>query len=271
MNKINEERIRSLADGFGLREVGFCSFGSVRENLISCSGLRRIPENSKGIIVFIFPYLLPDEMYKDIDISRYAVVPDYHNTASEILNGLCEALRGIWTDDVFEPFVDSSPIPEVRAACFAGLGARGKNGLLITEKYGSWVFIGEIVTSLEFQDSASDITPCPDCGRCYRACPGGAIGEDGINKEKCLSHISQKKSELTDGDKQLLRQSGCVWGCDICSLVCPCNKDADTTYIEEFINGASARADSENIEGRAYGWRGKKVLERNIKIIYGDE
>jgi epoxyqueuosine reductase QueG len=128
---------------------GICPFEKVKDNLIECRAKSRLPENPETVIVACFPYLLNDSAYKNRNISKYAVVTDYHEVAVARLRKAAEKLKSIYPDNSFAVFADNSPIPEVRAACAAGLGVRGLNSLLITEKYGSYVFIGEIVTDLK--------------------------------------------------------------------------------------------------------------------------
>lgn len=247
-------------------DFGFCSFDCVKDLLISCRAKGRIPTSAQGIITLIFPYSLNEESYKGSNLSRYACVCDYHTVALAILERICDDLRAQWPDEQFEPFTDNSPIPEVRAAALSGLGMIGRNGLLITPKYGSWVFIGEIVTTLRLETSG-EIHSCSSCGLCEKKCPTGALSGGSVDKAKCLSEITQRKGELTDEQKLLIRESGCAWGCDVCQLVCPYNRGAKVTYIDEFINSFSPIADVESLENKAYGWRGRAVIDRNIKLL----
>lgn len=249
---------------------GFCPFEKIKDNLINCRAISRIPENAKTVIVLLFPYNFGDDAYKDSDISRYAVVPDYHQTIGRILQEAVGKLTEIYPDEEFTAFTDNSPIPEVRAAMYAGLGVRGLNGLFFNKDYGSWVFIGEIVTTLEcnYPDITDKSLMCAQCGKCVSSCPTGAVGNDGIDTEKCLSFITQKKGELTAEQELLIKRSGCAWGCDICQSVCPMNKAVITEPIEDFKNGAEFKARTQSdISDRAYAWRGKKVIERNLKIL----
>lgn len=252
---MKKERIESL---LGVN-VGVCSFSEVQDKLISCRNKEKLPENAKSVILFLFPYKVKQEKPKNI--CRYASVADYHTICDNILQGYVKILKNEHNEHNFVPFVDNSPIPEVYAASVAGLGDVGKNGLLINKDYGSYVFIGEIVTDLEIEAN-SFYSECIDCGACKKACPVG------LDKQKCLSAVSQKKGELSKEEADLLKNSGCVWGCDICAEVCPMNKDKKTTNIEEFIgsyrNGYTL---SEDITDRAYAWRGEKVIKRNYEII----
>lgn len=248
---------------------GVCSFDKIKSGLIECRAKSRLPQNAKTVIVACFPYLLGKAEYENSNLSKYAVVTDYHEVALNRLKAAIEELKKLYPEHEFTAFADNSPIPEVRAACLAGLGVRGMNSLLITKKYGSYVFIGEIVTSLELDCTDAQEKSCIKCGRCIKACPTSAITETGFEKSRCLSEITQKKGVLSVEEEQLMRDCGCVWGCDICQDACPMNKNAAPTEIKEFLSSPVARIESGcSLEGRAYEWRGRKVIERNI-AVYG--
>ena len=116
------------------------------------------------------------------------MVTDYHLIAGEYLQRFCEALRQQFPNNRFEPFTDNSPVPEVRSALLAGLGRRGKNGLLLHPDYGSYVFIGEVVTDLALSRMYPSLHPTVSTadavsepvrrGRCSRmaasSCPAAA-------------------------------------------------------------------------------------------------
>ncbi len=247
---------------------GFCPFEKIKDSLIDCRAKNRLPENPKSVIVLVFPYYLGDGAYECSDISKYAVVPDYHNTVTAILNTASQELKEAYLEDEFVVFTDNSPIPEVKAAVSAGLGVKGLNGLFINETYGSWVFIGEIVTTKVFDYQTAEIRTCIGCRKCIDACPVKAIGNDGINPDKCLSAVTQKKGSLTEEQEKLIKSSGCAWGCDICQNVCPMNRNIKIEPIDVFKNGAEfkARTDSD-ISDRAYAWRGDKIIKRNLEIL----
>ncbi|MBR6785134.1 MAG: DUF1730 domain-containing protein [Clostridia bacterium] len=247
---------------------GVCRFEDIRAHLIDCRAKSRLPENAKSVIVACFPYLLDEENYKNSNVSKYAAVTDYHDVALNRLQKACEKLKKLFPENSFVPFADNSPIPEVRAAIHASLGVRGKNSLLITKDYGSYVFLGEIVTDLEIPANQINMNNCIGCGKCIESCPARAISESGVDGVKCLSAITQKKGELTEREKELMINCGCAWGCDICQDICPMNRNAAKTDIEEFISSCiPILSDDTSLEGRAYAWRGKKVVDRNLSIL----
>lgn len=252
---------------------GICSFEQILPCL-ECRAKQRIPQDAASVLVCLFPYYTGE--HKERNISRYAMVTDYHMIAGEYLKRFCEALQEVFPQNQFEPFTDNSPIREVSAAFHAGLGRRGKNGLILHPKYGSYVFIGEVVTDLVLQpDQPLNPGECIGCGKCQKVCPQGALRSDGnVCLERCRSHITQKKGELTDWEIGQIQDGGLIWGCDICNDVCPMNQEAKVlTPVPEFLESAVAVLDAQIAERllktRAYNYRGKKTILRNIQLLEG--
>lgn len=242
---------------------GFCDFFLFKNSLFECRAKQRIPDETKTIITFAFPYKVMEE--KPNNISRYSAVEDYHKICGEKLEKITNEMRKIFKENKFEFFIDNSPIDEVKAAILSGIGIKGKNNLLITKKYGSYVFIGEILTDLKIQTVNKNITNCINCNKCIEACPTSFLKD---KNNKCLSAITQQKSELTDQEKIMMKKNNMVWGCDICQEVCPLNKNAQNTNIKEFINSyKNEYILGENIKNRAFEWRGEKVIKRNYDIV----
>jgi epoxyqueuosine reductase QueG len=247
---------------------GVCRFSDVGE-LLQCRAKSRIPENAKSVIVYLFPYYLGDKFYKNSNISKYAVSEDYHNIVGNMLKGIIEELKSNFPNNKFEYFCDNSPIKEVEASFLCGLGVKGRNGLLINKDYGSFCFVGEIVTDVEFPYSLPEDRDCLNCGICEKMCPNKAIHKGRVDIEKCLSDITQRKGELTQEQTSLIEKSDSIWGCDVCQNVCPMNKNIKVTPIKEFFDSAIKTFNiGDNIDGRAYAWRGRAVIERNFKIKY---
>ncbi len=252
-----------------LLPVGVCSFSFVSDGLLECRAKERLPRNAKSVIVYLFPYYLGEEYYRNINISKYAVPEDYHNIAGKYLEKAVTELKNTFPDNEFVSFCDNSPIDEVKAAALCGLGVSGENSLLINETYGSFVFIGEIVTDKEFNYENNQIKHCLKCGLCKKVCPGKAVNGGKIEKEKCFSHLTQKK---TVREKELdfyIKKTGCIWGCDICQDVCPLNKNIKKTPVKEFYeNAKSVYLHGDDIKMRAFAWRKQSVIERNLSILY---
>ena len=230
-----------------------------------------------SVIIFAVPYFANTGAEKS-NISSYSQSRDYHIFFASLFENLIKELKEKYPDNKFAGFTDHSPINEIKAASKAGLGVIGKNHLLITDKYSSFVFIGEIITDAIINSNATEIKSCENCTLCQSSCPIG------MDITKCLSSITQKKGDLSDEEITLIKKYECAWGCDICQNVCPHTKKAiknETIYtnIDFFKTERTPYLTSELIENmgddefskRAYSWRGKKVIARNLKILEGGE
>ena len=261
--------IRDVAKSENIEFVGVCDFDLVSSDLLKCGAIKRLPNHPKSIILFLFPY------YIDVNIgnlSRYAIVPDYHDVCYKKLLKFSTKFTEEFKSFTFSPFIDNSPIPEVKAANMAGLGVIGDNGLLINKKYGSWVFIGEIVTDMIIKDDISrpKYTECIHCGKCLKKCPSKAINGKFFNKNMCLSYITQKKGALSSLEISVLKRGKFVWGCDICQECCPLNRNCSETSLTEFHYNIQTFVNDTNyykFDNRAYFWRPKNVIDRNIKFL----
>ncbi len=254
------EKIKEILNSCGIERVGFCSYECVKNALLPCRNMARLPGNAKTVICAVFPYKVK-EMPPE-NISRYAAVPDYHLVCGQMLERAAAALKTRFPKNSFEAFIDNSPINEVLALSHTGLGKVGQNGLFIDDKFGSFVFLGEIVTDLDLNVADHSPTPCAGCKKCKSACPVG------LEKSACLSKITQQKNDLTKEQILLISTNGCVWGCDVCSEVCPENKGKEKTHIAEFLNSyRHSFSPTEDYTNRAYLWRGEKVILRNYEII----
>ena len=173
-------------------------------------------------------------------ISRYAWGDDYHEVMWEKLNALVDSLKGKHPEPfTARAYADTGPVSERIFAKHAGLGWLGKNTLLLNEAYGSWLFLGVIVTSLDLAPSLEPAeSPPPDlcgnCRQCLDACPTGALIEPYVlDARKCISYLT---IELR-GSIPEERREGIGWqvyGCDICQDVCPYNRKAPVTSLQQF-------------------------------------
>ena len=228
------------------------------------------------VLVAAFPYYAGE---RPGNLSLYARGEDYHRVVTRRLNTVCDALRRKYPGESFVPAADNSPLPEREAAWLAGIGLRGKNGLLILPPYGSWIFLGTILTDLDLAlPPALPSGGCMACGKCLSACPGGALRGDSFDPERCLSHLTQKKGELPPEQEALVAAHPLIWGCDVCQLVCPHNAGAVETPLVPFREDRLDSLTSEAVEGltnrqfreaygeRAFAWRGPAVLRRNLAL-----
>lgn len=257
---------RFFADA-GIPVWGICRFADFADHLLPCAAIRRIPEQAQTILTALFPYRTEEPRG---DLSRYAAVPDYHLIAGKMLEDAAEKMRVCFAGYQFVPFCDNSPIPEVEAGVRSGLGVKGCNRLLIHPVYGSWVFVGEIVTDYPVEAPPVRVGSCLKCGLCEMECPGGALQNGAFDQAKCLSAITQKKKDLTQQEIDLIRAGGLVWGCDRCQEVCPMNRHTQITPIAAFRDGVDPwfRADQDlRKKDRAYLWRGEQVPGRNASLL----
>ncbi len=277
----NRAEAARLLEEAGLPLHGFCPFSAVEGRLLPCRGRERLAAAfppgapARTVIAALFPYRFPEEEgAARSNLSRYARVPDYHHAAGAVLERAAERLAAAFPGERFLPLIDNSPIPEVYAAALAGLGVVGEHGLLIHPVYGSWVLIGAVVTGLSLAGPAPARPPrCPRCGKCAAACPGGCLGNPAGGRETCLSAVTQKKGTLTPEEARLLREAGTAWGCDRCQEVCPLNNNARIDPHPCFggrYEPVLTRESLEDLRGKAYGWRGKKVPLRNLSLIDGN-
>jgi epoxyqueuosine reductase len=262
-------------------------------------------------------------------ISRYAWArEDYHDAVLRRLKQVEDELRGMvvasgepgvpgrphycWTGETpvapptgnqvlgtgnshFRSYVDTGPLIERVYAKYAGVGWIGKNTCVINQQLGSWLFLGVILTSLDFartkdahtEDELTADLPAPDrcgtCTRCITACPTQAIVAPGeLDARLCISYLTiEKRGEIPDHLRSGMGRH--VFGCDICQDVCPWNSKAPVTSAEEFeareglVNPALDRLAEMQQEEFRFVFRGSPVrraklsgLRRNAVIAMGN-
>ena len=256
-----------------LYESNPCPFtaANVEERLLGTSLF-----TPKSAIVCLFPYYVE---HKDpSNLSRYTWATDYHLVINEYLKKLIEKLQIMNTDAQFSIHCDTSPLADRYMAYLAGLGFYGKNNCFISPKWGSYVVIGTILTTLELEPNTPLTQSCMGCNRCITACLGQCLGHDEFKFDTCKSYLTQKKGELTSEEEHIIAKTPLVFGCDVCQEVCPHNKDIPTTPIPEFqsvepyidideLDSLTNKEFKAKYGPRAFSWRGKKILIRNQEII----
>ena len=237
--------------------------------------LEKVGIEDGTVIICAVPYLSKN-MLGNHNISAYCAVRDYHGFFDELWKDTCFKLSALFESSKFAGFADHSPIDERDAALRAGIGIMGDNGMIITEKYSSYVFLGEIITDIIIDTEEKEPQHCIGCKKCLNACPMSELGD-------CLSAITQKKGELTASEADAMRKYDTVWGCDICQRVCPYTESAIKsgsifTNIEYFLTDVIPDLDIDILNSlndkafseRAFSWRGRNTVIRNLKISKSD-
>ncbi len=201
--------------------------------------VREILPSARSVIVVARNYYTPHK-HADTDdsakISRYAWGRDYHNVLPKKLKALHHVLGSLVPGAESRWYVDTGPVLEKQWAVRAGIGWMGKHTNVITRSIGSWVFLGVLISSLEFEYTPSIPDFCGSCTRCIDACPTDAIiAPYQVDGTRCISYITieqKPKEELP----RALGQSMENWafGCDVCQDVCPWNRFQQPTDEPSF-------------------------------------
>ncbi|MBP3550268.1 MAG: tRNA epoxyqueuosine(34) reductase QueG [Alistipes sp.] len=210
-------------------EQGYASSLDYLKRNIDCrADANRLVEGAKSVVVCAVSYknMVSDGYPADhqAKVASYACTTDYHTTIKQMLFELCERLKEVNPDFSARCFVDSAPIFEKRYAVEAGLGWIGRQSLLVTPDFGSFVLLGEIVMTAECDeyDKPYEGVGCGECRRCVEACPNGAIKERHIDTSRCISCATIE----CRADEGICDTHGWIFGCDECQIICPYNRKA---------------------------------------------
>ena len=226
-------------------------------------------------------------------VARYAWGRDYHGVIKEKLERLSDYLKGQFSDIQTKICVDTEAVLEKPLAVRAGLGFQGKNTLLIHPRYGTWLLLGELFTSLSLEsDGSRTLRPgsgqairdegCGSCRLCVEACPTDALkGDYTMDASRCLSYYTiESKREIPAEIQEKMGDR--VFGCDICMEVCPHNRKVLPTSLPEMQpqNGVGERISLDLVQGilsnrqyeRAFNGTplkrlGLKRFKRNLDVL----
>jgi epoxyqueuosine reductase len=189
---------------------------------------QKLLEGAKSVIIVLQNYFT-FENQKDPSapvIARYSYGRDYHPVIQKKLKKILDFIQAEIQPCRGRVFVDSSPIHEKSLAYRAGLGWIGKNSLLLSQKAGSFFFVGGIITDLELEYNRDPVKNyCGNCNLCIEACPTGAIVRPGVlDVRKCISYLTIENRNCGLPAEMKANFKNRVFGCDICQDVCPWNK-----------------------------------------------
>lgn len=199
--------------------------------------LNQILPNVQSVIAVALNYYTPHQQPENPDqgkVSRYAWGRDYHKVMAKKLKALAHWLENEQTGVKARYYSDTGPMQDKFWAQQAGLGWVAKNSNLITREYGSWVFLGEVLTTLSLTPDTPHTEHCGSCTRCLEACPTDAFPQAFVvDANRCLAyHTIENRSNHLPKDINL---NNWVAGCDICQEVCPWNQRfAKETDCEDF-------------------------------------
>lgn len=165
-------------------------------------------------------------------ISRYAWGDDYHDVLGAGLAQFRDWLLETYPGAEAKVYVDTGPVMDKAWAVRSGIGWLGKHTNVITRERGSWVFLGEVLTTLELEPDAAALDRCGTCTLCLQACPTGAIVEPYVvDSNLCLSYLTiEHRGEV--GEDLRGHYEGWIYGCDTCQDVCPWNRKFETPADE---------------------------------------
>lgn len=191
---------------------------------------QQVLANAKSIITLAVSYATPSTFNPQPStgiIARYAQYSDYHDVLGDRLKSLTELInqlgaettRSLW-------YVDTGPILERDIAQRSGLGFVGKHTNLISRRLGNWIFLSEIITTLEFAPDAPEHNRCGSCTRCIQACPTAAITAPfQLDARRCISYLTiELKGSIPVEFRPLIGNR--IYGCDDCLAACPWNRFA---------------------------------------------
>lgn len=214
-------------------------------------------------------------------LSFVALGTDYHRLLTEKLQLLTDT---VLHSKVFKYkiHVDTGPLPEKDLAVAAGLGFKGRNSLVVSNRFGSFFAIGLLLVDFKLEESPVEATVgCGACRRCIDACPTGALGIGGLDWNRCISYLTQAKALSSEQETLLIKKNpgNYLYGCDCCQLVCPYNRgltekgalESEIAYPSLYsLEGMSRKEMKERFGNTSAGWR-LSCLKRNAALCLKNE
>lgn len=210
--------------------------------------------------------------------SRASWGMDYHTVLREKLDILEEFIQELVPNAQMKSMVDTGELSDRAVAERAGIGWSAKNCSIITPEFGSYVYLGEMITNIPFEPDEAMEDECGDCTLCLDACPTGALIVGGqLNAQRCIAFLTQTKTAIPEEFRTKIGNR--VYGCDTCQTVCPKNKGIQNLHQNVFkpepelakpllqpILSLSNRQFKEKFGHVSGSWRGKNPIQRNAII-----
>jgi epoxyqueuosine reductase len=179
-------------------------------------------------------------------IARYARGRDYHKWLKQKLFDLADWIRDTYPGVGTRSGTDSVPVMEKELSVRAGIGWMGKNTCVISPKLGSWILLGEVLTTMELPPDESVTDRCGTCTRCIDACPTNALTPYQLNGTRCISYLTiEHRGEIPADLKPGI--GDWLYGCDICQDVCPFNRKPTVAMIDEVQPRMPATIDARQV------------------------
>ncbi|WP_077211038.1 tRNA epoxyqueuosine(34) reductase QueG [Bacillus dakarensis] len=304
INQLKEEIIQ-YSKSIGIDKIGFttaATFDELKNRLLRQQELgyqsgfeeqdiekrvdpARLLEEPRSIIAIALAY--PSKMNGRVEskkgerrgiFCRASWGLDYHHIVRDRLNKLEEFIVSKVPEARLKSMVDTGELSDRAVAERAGIGWSGKNCAIITPEFGSYVYLGEMITNLPFAPDEPMEDRCGECRKCLDACPTGALVQGGqINAKRCVAFLTQTKDFVPDEFREKLGNR--IYGCDSCQTACPENKGKNFHFHEEMeadpetvkpllkpLLRISNREFKEKYGSLSGSWRGKKPIQRNAVI-----
>lgn len=203
---------------------------------------------------------------------------DYHVAVKKRLDLIEQWLKEKVPNVSVKSMVDTGELVDRAVAERAGIGWSGKNCSIITSEFGSYVYLGEMITNIPFPPDSPMENACGDCRLCLDVCPTGALVEAGqLNAKRCIAYLTQTKDLVPEEFRAKIGNR--LYGCDTCQTVCPKNKGKANWIHEEFMPDPelakpllvpllklSNKEFKQKFGSMAGSWRGKKPIQRNAIV-----
>jgi epoxyqueuosine reductase len=280
VDTLSRERMQ---DAFARGDFATWSYDA--EYAAAAADPQHILAGARTVICLAVPYATPEQRRSPLRgrVSNYAWSDDYHRRMRALLGELAALIDEAAGESVTAIACDTKPIAERAFAARAGLGWVGKHTNLISPELGSFVFLGEIVTTLDLPVDEPLRKTCGNCTRCVEVCPTQALrGNYTIDARRCIADLTQRTDAIPREMRPLI--GDWVWGCDLCQIACPPTQRAKPVASPanaptDYDTAAPSLVDllrlrsgefKRRYQRTAMGWRGAAVLRRNAAVALGN-